>query len=58
MDDPVDVLGALVAVDGRPDVGRHVQDLLEPLLLVERLGEAQPGPGDARPGPRSTAAAA
>ena len=27
------------------DVGRHLQDLLEALLLVEALGEAQAGPG-------------
>ena len=33
------------------DVGGYPEDLLEPLLLIERLGEAEPGPGDAGQGP-------
>ena len=40
----------VLAVGLGPDVGRHLEDLLEALLLVEALGEAQPGAGDAREG--------
>src|SRR5581483_11669117 len=49
LDQPVGV--ALVAADLvglGPDVGRHLQDLLEALLLVEALGETEAGPGNAR----------
>src|SRR5207248_10505547 len=41
-------LGLELVAGGDPHVGRHLQDLLEALPLVEALGEAQPGAGDAR----------
>ena len=45
------VVGVLVlAVGLGADVRRHLQDLLEALLLVEALGEAEPCAGDAREG--------
>ncbi len=44
-----EVLGveALVGLRRGPDVAGHRQDLVEPLPLVEALGEAEPGAGDA-----------
>ena len=41
-------LGLQLVAGRHPDVGGHLQHLLEPLTLVEALGEPEPGPGDGR----------
>ncbi len=51
LDQAVGVLGTVCAlVDRHPDVGGHPEHLFEPFLLVEGLGEAEAGPGDAGQG--------
>jgi hypothetical protein len=40
-------VGLEVAARGHPDVGGHLEDLLVALALVEVVGEAEPGAGDA-----------
>ena len=48
-------VGLEVAAGGHPHVGGHRQHLLEPLALVQALGEARARCGRCRPAPRSSA---
>ncbi len=51
LDQAAGVVGIVArAVGLDPDVGRHLEDLLEALALVEALGEPQTRAGDAREG--------